>query len=118
MLQEKVDKCLCTLIANKSGIESFHPCLLFHLLDLLIAPIISYSSEIWGDKDWVEIERIFLLICKLAIGVESSTLNNGIYTELSIYPLLLCRQTKKVKCMPRFWQRKDVCRYVGMLKRH
>ena len=66
-------------------------------IDLLISPILSYGNEIWGDNDWVEIERIHLFICKLSVGVKRSTPNDGIFAEIGRYPLLICRKIKEYK---------------------
>ena len=96
-ITEKANKCLWAVITKNLEWKGFQPSLLLYLFDLLISPILSYGSEIWGDNDWVEIERIHLFICKLSVGVKSSTPNDGIYAELGRYPLLICRQIKKIK---------------------
>ena len=89
MITEKANKYLWALVTKNREWKGFQPRLLLYLFDLLISPILSYGSEIWGGNDWVEIERIHLslFICKLSVGVKSSTPNDGIYVELGRYPL-------------------------------
>ena len=106
-ITEKTNTFLWALITKNREWKGFQPHLLLYLFDLLISPILSYGSEIWSDNDWVEIERIHLFIYKLSVGVKSSIPNDGIYAELGRYPLLICRQIKKIKYALRVWQMED-----------
>ena len=67
------------------------------LFDHLISPILSYGSVIWGNQECIELEKLHLFLCKFALGVKSSTPNDGIYAELSRYPLQLGRQISMIK---------------------
>ena len=50
-------------------------------------------------------------MCKFALGVKSSTLNNGIYAELGRYSLLLCRKISMLNYVLKLNQTDD-CRYA------
>ena len=53
-----------------------------YLFDHTIAPILNYSSEIWGFEDWPKLEILHLKACKYALGVRSSTTTDAVYAEL------------------------------------
>ena len=57
MIAEKADKCLWALIWKNREWKSFQPRLFLCLFDHLISPILSYGCEIWGNKEWEEIEK-------------------------------------------------------------
>ena len=63
----------------------------------------SYGCEIWGNYSWDEIEKLHLFICKYALGVKSSTPNDGVYAELGRYPLSIFRKIQIVKFANRIW---------------
>ena len=52
------------------------------LFDKVIIPIMNYSSEVWGQKEWPTLEKLHLQDCKYALGVKSSTTPDAIYAEL------------------------------------
>ena len=80
MLTEKAEKCLC-LVKNREW-KGFQPRTFLYLFDHLISPILSSGSVVWGNQEWIELERLHLFLCKFALGVKSSTPNDGIYAEL------------------------------------
>ena len=57
------------------------------LFDSLVSPILTYSSEIWGFENKLNIERLHLQFCKKILKVRSSTPNFMVYGELGRYPL-------------------------------
>ena len=71
MIAEKADKCLLALISENREWKAFNQDFFLYLLDPLISPILSYGCEIWGNKEWEEIEKLHLLTCKFSIGVKS-----------------------------------------------
>ena len=94
---EKANSYLFSLIKKSREWQGFEPNLLLYLCDHLIAPVVSYGCEIWGNHSWDAIERLHLFICKYAAGVKSSTPNDGVYAELGRVPLLVQRQIQIVK---------------------
>ena len=97
MIVEKANSCLFSLIKKSRKWQGFEPNLLLCLFDHLIAPVMSYGCEIWGNNSWDASERLHLFICKYALGVKSSTSNDGVYAELGRVPLLVKRQIRIVK---------------------
>ena len=89
--------------------KGFQPRTSLYLFDHFISPILSYGSVIWGNKEWMEIEKLHLFLCKVALRVKSSTPNDAIYAELGRYPLQLCRQISMIKYAMRL-HKIDDCR--------
>ena len=71
------------------------------LFDVLVVPILTYSSEIWGFENKATIEKLHLQFCKRILGVRSSTPNFMVYGELGRFPLEV-HITLKMVC---FWHR-------------
>ena len=69
------------------------------LFDKLILPILNYGSEIWGNIEAMQIERIHLKFCKEILGVKHKTQNNFIYGELGRMPL----RQHRIVAMIRYW---------------
>ena len=82
MLTEKAGKCLCSLLVKNREWKGVQPHTLLYLFDHLISPILSYGSVVWGNQEWIELEKLHLFLCKFALGVKSSTPNDRIYAEL------------------------------------
>ena len=59
----------------------------FKLFDTLVAPILLYSSEIWGFENTKEIKKVHLQFIKKTIGLRMSTPNYMVYGESGRYPL-------------------------------
>ena len=57
------------------------------LVDSLVAPILNYSSEVWGFQDANDVEIIHLNNFKQVLGVHSKTSNPTIYGEFARFPL-------------------------------
>ena len=72
MIVEQANKCYFSLIENSREWRGFHPKLLLHLFDLLLAQVLSYGCKIWGNQQWEDIEKLHLMIYKYAFGVKIS----------------------------------------------
>ena len=81
-IKEKALKSYFSLISKSKEWGGFQPRLFLYLFDHTIAPILNYSSEIWGFKDWPKLEILHLKACKYALGVRSSTTTDAVYAEL------------------------------------
>ena len=60
MLTEKAEKCLCSLLVKNREWKGFQPRTLLYLFDHLISPILSYGSVVWGNQEWIELEKLHL----------------------------------------------------------
>ena len=81
-IKEKAHKSYFSLISKSKEWGGFQPRLFLYLFDNTIAPILNYSSEIWGFEDWPKLETIDLKACKYALGVRSSVTTDAVYAEL------------------------------------
>jgi len=68
-IKEKALKSYFSLISKSKEWGGFQPRLFLYLFDHTIAPILNYSSEIWGFEDWSKLEILHLKACKYALGV-------------------------------------------------
>ena len=71
-----------------------------YLLDMLIKPVMDYSSEIWNfaitdNND--NLEMIHRRFCKFTPGVSTNATNLVVYGELGHAPLSICRKVQVVK---------------------
>lgn len=57
------------------------------LFDSMVLPILLYGAEVWGIKEFKEIEKLHLKFLKHCLGICSSTCNNMVYGELGRFPL-------------------------------
>ena len=80
-IKEKAHKSYFSLISKSKEWGGFQPRLFLYLFDHTIAPILNYSSEIWGFEDWTKLETLHLKACKYASGVRSSTTTDAVYGE-------------------------------------
>ena len=62
------------------------------LFDSLVAPILKYSSEVWGFHDANDVENIHLKLLKQVLGVHSKTSIPTIYGEFARFPLSVIRK--------------------------
>ena len=67
------------------------------LFNTLISPIMSYSCEIWGFCEAVQLERLYIGFLKSTLGVRKSVPNAFIYNELGVFPLTIGRQNRIIK---------------------
>ena len=64
-----------------------------HLFDTMIAPILLYSSEVWGFENLKMVEQFQIKYCKYILNLKPSTSHCMVYGELGITPIIL-----QVKC--------------------
>ena len=69
------------------------------MFDKLIAPILNYSSEVWGFIQANSIERVHLQFCKRLLGVKKSTQNDFVYGELGRTKLI----TRRYFIILKYW---------------
>ena len=69
------------------------------LFDQLVAPVLNYSSEIWGLHTAKEIENIHTKFLRKILGVRKSTNLIGLYGETGRLPLQIIRKIH----MFRYW---------------
>ena len=81
-IEEKALKSYFSLISKSKEWGGFQPRLFLYLFDHTIAPILNYSSEIWGFEGWPKLETLHLKACKYALGVRPSTTTDAVYAEL------------------------------------
>ena len=62
----------------------------------MIEPILSYGSEVWGDRVAREIEVMHKSFIKEILGVRRSTKNTLIYAELATVSLRARREIKMI----------------------
>ena len=72
-----------------------------YLFDHTIAPILNYSSEIWGFQYWTKLETLHLKACKYALGVRSSWTTDAVYAELGRVSLQCQRHINILNFFPR-----------------
>ena len=61
--------------------------LLFELFDSMIAPVLLYSSEVWGFTLAKDIEKVQTNFCRYVLGVPSHTPNNAVLSETGRVPM-------------------------------
>jgi hypothetical protein len=67
------------------------------LFDSLVAPVLNYSSEVWGHHSAKTIETIHTKFCRKILCVKKSTNLIGLYGELGRMPLICQRQINMLK---------------------
>ena len=66
------------------------------LFDALVAPILLYSSEVWGFENKDNIEKMHLQFCKKILKIRNSTPNFMVYGELGRFPLEIIIKQKMI----------------------
>lgn len=69
-------------------------CLLF---EAIIEPVILYGSEIWGLKQYSEVERFLLKFCKEVLYLPYNAPNIAVYGETGTFPLWLKTYSRAVE---------------------
>ena len=59
--------------------------------------VLGCGGEIWGLRDWEELERIHLLACKHILNVNMNTTTDAIFAELARNPLIASRHISLIK---------------------
>ena len=75
-LKEKANKAYYSIVARSKEWQGFNPKTFFHIFDHTILPILNYGAEIWGGKEWIELEKLHLSACKYNLG-DSITFNTN-----------------------------------------
>ena len=73
--------------------------LLINTFDIMIKPILVFSSEMWGYmmKENSENEKVLLRFCKHILGVHRNATNCAVLSEQGVYPLKLDSQVSMIK---------------------
>ena len=69
------------------------------LFDNMVAPILLYGSEIWGDENYDLIESFHFKYCKRLLHLKASTPKAMAYGELGRYPMQISIKSRMVS----FW---------------
>ena len=56
-----------------------------------------YAAEIWGYRNYEQIERVHLFACKKFLHVRNKTPNDVVYGELGRYPLFITARVRFIK---------------------
>ena len=91
VLKNKARKAFFSLLIKSKQWRGMDPKMSLYLFDHLIKPIVEYGSEVWGFRDWDELETLHLQACKYALGVRSTTTSAAVYSELGRRPLITGR---------------------------
>ena len=73
------------------------PEVFFKLFDAQIVPTLLYAAEIWGYRNYEQIERVHLFACKTFLHVRNKTPNDVVYGELGRYPLFITATVRFIK---------------------
>ena len=65
------------------------PELFFKPFDAQIIPTLLYAAEIWGYRNYEQIEYVHLFACKNLLHVRNKTPNDVVYGELGRCPLFI-----------------------------
>lgn len=63
------------------------PGLQLELFDIMIKPILTYGSEVWGLNNLDSIETFYLSFLKSMLCVKKSTPNCYVYGDFGVFPL-------------------------------
>ena len=69
------------------------------LFDVLVSPVLNYSSEVSGYFESKDIEKVHLKVLRKLLCVNKSTNLYGLYGELGRVPLIIIRKVH----MFRYW---------------
>ena len=73
------------------------PSIFLYLFDKTVKAFLCYGGEIWGLRDWEELERIRLLAFKHILNVNTNTTTDAVYAELARNPLIASRHKSSIK---------------------
>ena len=73
------------------------PEVFFKLFGAQIVPTLLYAAEIWGYRNYEQIERVHLFACKKFLHVRNKTPNDVVYGELGRYPLFITATVRFIK---------------------
>ena len=59
------------------------------LFDVLVAYVLNYGAEVWGNHESKDIENLLTKSCRWILNVRKSMNLSGLYGELGRFPLLI-----------------------------
>ena len=71
------------------------------LFDSMVAPILLYGSEVWGEREFKEIEKLHIKFLKHTTRLYNSTCTQMVYGELGRFPLEISIKARMVG----YWSR-------------
>ena len=74
-------------MSQSAGISS--PDILYSLYASIVQPVIEYGSEIWGNKQFMEVERFNLKFSKELLALPHNAASNAVYGETGTFPCWL-----------------------------
>ena len=105
----KAKNALNTLFRSLNSIDCHDNNIFFNLFDRKIAPILSYSSELWGIYDIDDIESVHRLAIKRYLNISNHSLNSIAYSEVGRVPLHINHTISSVKYWLKLIKKPDSC---------
>ena len=96
-LSVQSNKALYMIRMLQNKCHNLPPEVLFEIFDTVVAPTVTYASEIWGYKIYNSIENVQLKFCRQLLGLGSNTPNVAVLGECGRFPLFVTYYTKCVK---------------------
>ncbi|XP_077994296.1 uncharacterized protein LOC144448021 [Glandiceps talaboti] len=93
----KARKKLAIVGKSVKDLKFLAPKIYFRLFDVLILPVLSYGSEVWGFMAYEHLERVQLLYCRRYLGVANSAPNCTVLGECGRLPSFCYYVTRCVK---------------------
>ena len=87
-LSDQVSKAIFSLYRKTNAIRSLPPTVMFYMLDVLIRPIFTYGSDVWGFNKTVAntLDKVFLNYNRCILQVKATTCNAIVYGECGKFP--------------------------------
>ena len=86
-------------MSQRAGITS--PDVLCSLFAAIILPVIEYGSEIWGTKQYMQLERFFLKFLKEILCLPYNATNNAVYGDTASFSCWIRTYTQVVNYFQR-----------------
>ena len=97
VLLNQAKKSLNILNVNMKKLGDFPPAVKLRLFHVSIAPILLYSSDVWGYMEASTHQVVLNKWCKCILGVKDSTANAAVAGELGQFPLIIFRKLNMIK---------------------
>ena len=87
-LSDQARKAIFSLYRKTKAIRSLPPTAMFYMFDVLIRPILTYGSDVWGfDKTVANtLDKVFLNYNRCVLQVKATTCNAIVYGECGKFP--------------------------------
>ena len=87
-LSYKARKAIFSLYRKTKAIRSLPPTAMFYMFDVLIRPILTYGSDVWGFNKTVAntLDKVFLNYNRFILQVKATTCNAIVYGECGKFP--------------------------------